>query len=55
MWETAQQWRSNHLGHGVNAHSCSVDLDLVSVHGGVGHQDLGILYFLGLPNSYPLV
>jgi len=43
------------LGHGVHAHSGTIDLDLVCVHGRVSHQDLGILNPFGLAYSYPLV
>ncbi len=43
------------LGHGVHAHSSTIDLDLIGVHGCVGHQDLGILNPFGLAYSYPLV
>ena len=45
----------NYLGHRVNTHSGSIDLDFVGVHGRVGNQDFRILYPLGLPNSNPLV
>ena len=43
------------LGHGVYTHSGTIDLDLVCVHGRIGHQDLGILNPFGLAYSYPLV
>ena len=43
------------LGHGVHAHSSTIDLDLVGVHGRVGHQDLGILNSFRLAYSNSLV
>ena len=44
-----------HLLHGVHTHAGAVDLDLVGVHGCVGHQDAGILDALGLPHPDALV
>lgn len=43
------------LGHGIHTHSSTIDLDLVSIHSCVGHQDLGILNPFGLAYSYSLV
>ncbi len=45
----------SYLGHGVYSDTGTVDLDLVGVHGGVGHQDLGILYPVWLPDPNALV
>mmetsp|Transcript_10347 Transcript_10347/g.29491 ORF Transcript_10347/g.29491 Transcript_10347/m.29491 type:complete len:232 (-) Transcript_10347:266-961(-) len=43
------------LLHGLGADAGSIDFDLVGVHGGVGHQDLGVLDALGLPDANLLV
>ena len=40
-----------YLLHGIHPHTRPIDLDLVSVHGSVGDQDLGVLYALGLPHA----
>ena len=44
-----------YLLHGVHTHTGSVDLDLVSVHCGVRHQDLCILDALRLADADLLV
>lgn len=41
-------WWRPHLAHGIHAHARAVDLDLVGVHGRVGHQDACVLNALGL-------
>ena len=40
-----------YLLHGIDTDACPIDLDFVCVHRCVGHQDLCILYPLGLPHS----
>lgn len=41
----------SHLFNGIDPDTGSVDLDLICVHGRVGHQDLGVLYPLGLAHT----
>ena len=48
-------YRAVYLLHGVHPHPRPIDLDLVCVHGGVGDQDLGVLYALRLPHANLLV
>ena len=42
---------ATHLVNGVDADAGAVDLDLIRVHGRVCHQDLGLLYPLGLADA----
>lgn len=44
-----------YLLHGIHTYTCPIDLDFVCVHRCVGHQDLCILYPLGLPHSNLLI
>ena len=44
-----------YLLHGIDTDTCPIDLDFVCVHCCVGHQDLCILYPLGLPHSNLLI
>lgn len=43
------------LGHGIDAHTRTKDLDFVSVHGRVGDQDACLLDTLGLMQTRFLV
>ena len=55
MRERGRVREGQDLGHALGLHPRAVDLDLVRVHGRVGHQDLGILDPLGLPHADLLV
>ena len=44
-----------HLSHGVDTYTGPIDLDFVSVHGSVGHQDVDFFQALGLPHANLLV